>query len=93
MRATHVAATLPCNPERVDPESTRAAEESLLSSPVRRDPNRVRDLLRPDFVEIGRSGRRWSRDEIVATLSSESERAATETHEWHFSPNWDPTSH
>lgn len=45
----------------------------------------MRDLLHPDFVEIGRSGRRWSRDEIVAALSSESERAATDTDEWHYS--------
>ncbi|WP_448255457.1 DUF4440 domain-containing protein [Microbacterium aurum] len=69
----------------MDLESVRAAEESLRSSAVRCDPSRVRDRLHQDFVEIGRSGRRWSRDEIVAALSSESERAATETDEWHFS--------
>lgn len=75
----------PCNSGRVDLESVRAAEESLLSSAVRRDPSRVRELLHPDFVEIGRSGRRWSRDEIVATLSGEGERAATTTGEWNLS--------
>jgi ribonuclease HI len=66
----------------VDLESVRAAEEQLLSSAVRRDPRRVVELLHPDFVEIGRWGRRWSRDEIVAALSGEGERAATDTDEW-----------
>lgn len=84
-RATHATGRRPCDSERVDLESVRAAEESLLSSAVRCDPSRVRDFLHQDFVEIGRSGRRWSRDEIVAALSSESERAATETDEWQFS--------
>lgn len=84
-RATHATGRRPCDSERVDLESVRAAEESLRSSAVRCDPSRVRDRLHQDFVEIGRSGRRWSRDEIVAALSSESERAATETDEWHFS--------
>lgn len=85
MRSTDAAGPCPCNSGRMDLESVRAAEESLLSSAVRRDPSRVRELLHPDFVEIGRSGRRWSRDEIVATLSGEGERAATNTGEWHLS--------
>jgi ribonuclease HI len=43
------------------------------------------ELLHADFVEIGRSGRRWSRDEIVAALSAERERVAPETDEWRLS--------
>ncbi|MGU3646237.1 DUF4440 domain-containing protein [Microbacterium sp. C23T] len=66
----------------MDLQSVRAAEEQLLSSGVRRDPRRVVELLHPDFVEIGRSGREWSRDEIVAALSGERQRVAADTDEW-----------
>jgi ribonuclease HI len=38
---------------------------------VRSDPALLRELLAPDFYEIGQSGRRWSRDEIIAALVSE----------------------
>ena len=63
----------------------RAAEEDLLSSRTRRDPSRVRELLHPDFVEIGRSGRLWTRDEIVVALANEDDREAIVTDEWVFS--------
>ena len=49
------------------------AEETLLRSGVRHDADRLQELLAPDFVEIGQSGRRWSRDEIVASLLSDTE--------------------
>ena len=45
------------------------AEELLLTPEVRSDPARVTALLSEDFVEIGQSGRRWTRDEIVAALA------------------------
>lgn len=32
---------------------------------VRRDPERLAELLHPEFEEIGRSGRRYSREEIL----------------------------
>ena len=51
--------------------SARAAEEAMLTPELRRDPKRVRELLHPDFVEVGRSGRRWSRDDIATALADE----------------------
>ena len=51
--------------------SARAAEKAMLSPELRRDTKRVRELLHPDFVEVGRSGRRWSRDDIVTALTHE----------------------
>jgi aminoglycoside 6'-N-acetyltransferase len=43
-------------------------ELQLLSPTVRRDADGLAALLHEDFVEIGASGRRWSRDETIATL-------------------------
>lgn len=62
----------------------KAAELELLDGAVRRDPIRVRELLHPDFIEIGRSGRRWTRDETVAALASESGHLTPQTDEWSF---------
>jgi 2'-5' RNA ligase len=56
----------------------------LLDSDVRRDPDRVRELLHPDFVEIGRSGRRWTRRATIAALEAERARVEPETDEWLF---------
>ncbi|MCS5713699.1 DUF4440 domain-containing protein [Herbiconiux sp. CPCC 205716] len=63
-------------------EEARRGEEALLSPEVRRDPARVRALLAEGFVEIGRSGRLWGRDEIVAALAAEEGREHPETSEW-----------
>lgn len=68
----------------MEPSAIQAAEVELLSSECRRDSQRVRELLHPDFVEIGRSGRRWTRDEIIATLATEGDRDAPATDEWRF---------
>ncbi|GEB96186.1 nuclear transport factor 2 family protein [Microbacterium lacticum] len=65
-------------------DAVKAAELALLDSEVRRDPDRVRELLHPEFVEIGRSGRRWTRSATIAALESEHERVAPETDEWSF---------
>ena len=46
-------------------------EEELLSPRVRRDSELLRQFLADDFHEIGRSGRRWNRDEIIAALVTE----------------------
>ncbi|WP_447946256.1 nuclear transport factor 2 family protein [Microbacterium lacticum] len=62
----------------------KAAELELLDGTVRRDPIRVRELLHADFIEIGRSGRRWTRDETVAALALESEHVPPHTDEWSF---------
>lgn len=52
------------------------AEEALLNSGVRSAPDRLTELLAPNFYEIGQSGRRWSRDEIIAALVGEPESEA-----------------
>ena len=52
-------------------EAVRAAELSLLGPDVRGDGARLRSILHPDFVEIGRSRRRWTRDEIIDSLERE----------------------
>ncbi|MBT8797945.1 nuclear transport factor 2 family protein [Microbacterium flavum] len=56
----------------------------LLDSDVRREPDRVRELLHPDFVEIGRSGRRWTMSATIAALEAETSRIQPETDEWLF---------
>lgn len=66
-------------------DAVKAAELALLDSEVRRDPDRVRDLLHPDFVEIGRSGRRWTMNATIAALEAETSRIEPETDEWLFS--------
>jgi len=48
------------------------SELSLLDPETRRDPARVLKLLADDFEEFGQSGRRWTLDEILNLLSTES---------------------
>ncbi len=48
-----------------------ASELALLSPAVRRDPAQVQALLDPDFVEVGASGRLWTRAELIAALAEE----------------------
>ena len=62
------------------------AELALLSSGVRNDPLRTASYLAPDFAEIGRSGRRWVRKELVTALQSEPPSSLPETSEWLFNP-------
>ena len=45
-----------------------AAELRMLDPRVRTNAAAVENLLDPSFREIGRSGRLWSRDEMVAAL-------------------------
>lgn len=61
-----------------------AAELELMSVAVRKDSVRLRELLHRDFVEIGRSGRRWTRDEVIAALPAERDRTPPEVDEWNF---------
>lgn len=44
----------------------QSLEEELWREETRFDTRRLEQLLAPDFTEVGRSGRRWSRDQIVA---------------------------
>lgn len=46
-------------------------ERLLLDPEVRRQPDRVRALLHPEFVEFGASGRIWNAESITHTLASE----------------------
>ncbi|KAA9086964.1 nuclear transport factor 2 family protein [Microbacterium radiodurans] len=57
----------------------RAAEIDLLSSDTRHDARRVRSLLHPDFREIGRSGRMWTRSDVLIELLEEPARRTPET--------------
>lgn len=47
-------------------------ERELQSPETRADGRRVRDLIAPDFEEIGASGRVWDRDSILSMLDAES---------------------
>lgn len=60
------------------------AELALLSGPTRHDGAALRDTLHVDFAEIGRSGRRWTRDEIIAALTIEGDGSTPHTDEWLF---------
>lgn len=46
-------------------------ERSLQTPAVRADACRLAELLAPDFVEIGASGRRWSRAAVLELLLNE----------------------
>lgn len=49
-------------------EEVVALELALLTPAVRRSRARLEELLDPEFVEIGASGRLWSRDAIIEML-------------------------
>ena len=63
-------------------DEIRRAEIELLTSAVRRDSARLAELLHPEFVEVGHSGRLWSRDETIAALAHEPGRKTPATSEW-----------
>lgn len=48
-----------------------AAEERLLDPRVRHDPAQVALLLADGFVEVGQSGRRFTRDAVIAALQAD----------------------
>lgn len=56
-------------PEPTDEERVIALEQSLLSDEVRADSASVAALLHPDFCEVGRSGRLWTRAELLAHVA------------------------
>ncbi len=55
-----------------------------MTSSTRRNGPRVQALLHESFVEIGRSGRRWTRGEIVGLLAEEDDQVVPEVSEWAF---------
>jgi aminoglycoside 3-N-acetyltransferase len=54
-----------------DVDAAVGCELELLDPGCRAEPNRVASLLDDDFVEIGKSGREYGRDDIVAALAAE----------------------
>ncbi|MGO1258604.1 MAG: DUF4440 domain-containing protein, partial [Brachybacterium sp.] len=56
-------------PGATDFEQITARELALLSATLRADPPSAAELLHPDFSEVGASGRRYDRDEILAHLA------------------------
>ena len=57
----------------------RTLEDRLLDPAVRADPQQVRALLAPEFVEFGTSGRVLDRDAIVALLAAGGPQAEGQT--------------
>lgn len=53
-------------------------ERELQSPQARADEGRLRQLLAPDFAEIGASGRTWDRETILDLLRGESAEVATD---------------
>jgi len=49
-------------------------EQEMHRTVVRRDRGRMQELLHPEFEEIGRSGRVYSRREILAEFNNEGNR-------------------
>ncbi|SDO26174.1 hypothetical protein SAMN05660199_01675 [Klenkia soli] len=68
-------------PAEADDDGVTAAVEgelALLDPAVRSSRARVEELLHPGFVEVGRSGRRWSRSEMVEALAQDLSLAGAE---------------
>lgn len=57
-------------------------EKELLTSPTRANAARLELLFHPEFTEVGRSGRLWSRKQIIAGLLSEDEWPKVATEDW-----------
>ncbi|TWS17658.1 nuclear transport factor 2 family protein [Tsukamurella asaccharolytica] len=62
----------------------RELELDLMSAPTRADAAKLRTLLHPEFVEIGRSGRRWTREPIIESLLAHPREQAPTVDEWEF---------
>ena len=65
-------------PVASDEELVVRLERALLTDEVRGDPAAVAALLHPAWEEVGRSGRRWSREEMLATIGPLEERVELE---------------
>ena len=62
----------------------RTAELELLAPSTRSNATRLRQLLHPEFLEIGRSGQRWTREDMIESFSAGDRQPAPETDEWDF---------
>ena len=54
--------------EPSDEDQVVALERSLLTDEVRSDPAAVAALLDPGWSEVGRSGRLWTREDLLASI-------------------------
>jgi hypothetical protein len=65
----------------VDEELERVVELELelLRPDVRSDRTRLEELLHPEFIEFGASGRRWQRADIIGSLTAETSSKITAT--------------
>jgi hypothetical protein len=61
----------PQPPTQHDLDRVLELERELQTPTCRADPARLRELLAPDFVEIGASGRRWDLDSTLTMLDEE----------------------
>jgi hypothetical protein len=48
-------------------------EQELLSASTWRDPARLAELLHDEFVEVGKSGKRWTKSTSIAALLAETD--------------------
>jgi hypothetical protein len=60
-------------------------EQQLLMADVRLSPSKVAALLAEDFVEFGRSGRIYDRDQTIAALAGEQPAAARRADDFRLS--------
>ena len=65
-------------PVETDEELVVRLERALLTDVVRGDPAAVAALLHPEWEEVGRSGWRWSREEMLASIGPLEERVELE---------------
>ena len=67
---------MPCDDLRImedgGPQRAIDAELAMLTPEVRHNRQQLERLLDADFIEIGASGRRWEREELIADLTSTS---------------------
>jgi hypothetical protein len=67
-------------------EVLRPLEEELHRAETRRDINRMWMLLHPEFEEIGRSGRRYTREDILRECAGANEHAVIRAHSFALFP-------
>ena len=69
--------------QMIDPSVLQHAELTLLRGPSRHDANYLEAVLHDDFIEIGRSGSRWTKAEVIVGLLAEVCSAEPVVDEWH----------
>jgi hypothetical protein len=57
--------------EKSDEDAVIAAERALLDPAIRNNATKVAELLADDFEEVGQFGRRWTREEILDHIATE----------------------